>query len=59
MRGTPMNLPALCAHHRSVYTTRARALKRRVHHPGHGWKALRAEAATVARQCPQCISEAA
>ena len=53
-----MTLPKLCAHHRGVYTTRARALRRRVRHPGLGWKALRAEATSVAKQCPACIEAA-
>lgn len=51
-----MTLPKLCAHHRGVYTTRAKNLRRRVHHPGNGWKALRAEATTVSRQCPACLT---
>ena len=51
-----MTLPNLCPHHRGVFTTRAKALRRRVHHPGHGWKALRAEASTIARQCRECIN---
>jgi hypothetical protein len=46
----------LCPHHSGVYATRAKALRSRVHHPGRGRKALRAEAATVARQCPECCA---
>jgi len=49
-----MTLPSLCPHHASVYATRARALKRRVHHPGRGHKALAREAEQVRRQCPEC-----
>jgi hypothetical protein len=49
-----MTLPALCPHHSGVYATRAARLKRRVHHPGRGHKALEREAVTVAGQCPSC-----
>jgi hypothetical protein len=51
-----MSLPEMCSHHAGVYATRAARLKRRVHHPGRGHKALEREARTVAGQCPECIA---
>jgi hypothetical protein len=46
-------VPTLCAYHASVYATRSAHLSK-VH--GDSGDDLRDEAATVARQCPQCWS---
>lgn len=47
-------MPEMCAHHRGVYATRTRALRRRFRYPGSGRKALAIEAQTIAKQCREC-----
>jgi hypothetical protein len=48
-------MPPLCAYHASVYATRSAHLSK-VH--GSSGDDLRDEAATVARQCPDCVTRA-
>jgi hypothetical protein len=50
----PEPLPNLCDFHRPLYAAKAKRLRRSVHHPGAGRKALAEEARTVSRQCPSC-----
>jgi hypothetical protein len=45
-------VPTLCTYHASVYATRSAHLSK-VH--GDSGDDLRDEAATVARQCPDCV----
>ena len=49
-----VTMPALCAHHASVYRTRAAAIR----HLPHGHKALAREARLIAGQCRECIEVA-
>ena len=48
-------IPTLCSYHASVYATRSAHLSK-VH--GDSGDDLRDEAATVARQCPDCVTRA-
>ena len=48
-------MPPLCSYHAIVYATK----RERIRHLHHGTlTALRDEAATVARQCPACVTRA-
>ena len=51
-----MTLPSLCEYHRILYAAKARKIRRRFRHPGAGRKALAAEAETVRKQCPGCMT---
>ena len=46
----------MCSYHEGIFDRIDRARKRRVRHPGDGRRALNDRAATIARQCPQCLT---
>lgn len=50
----PERLPQMCDFHRPLYAAKAKRLRRSVHHPGAGRKALIEEATLIAGQCPTC-----
>ena len=50
----PEPLPPMCPYHLPLYTAKAKRLRRAVHHPGAGRKALVQEARTIQRQCREC-----